>query len=123
MTHSNANEGRTMRCNNPNHFHTDGSPSEHEIGPSCMASLDAPAPAAASQGDAPGFDEATESRWQKAIYEQCKRILPNVDGSGCESGDALDVTISEITQCFAHLQAVTKVLSVPAPPASGKGGE
>ena len=66
--------------------------------------LHAPAPADASQRDALGFDEATESRWQKAIYEQCKRILPNVDGSGCESGDALDVTISEITQCFAHLQ-------------------
>lgn len=95
MTHSNANEGRkvghsALRWNKETQ---------------AMEMFDPhPVPASASHGDAPGFDEATESRWQKAIYKQCKRILPNVDGSGCESGDALDVTISEITQCFAHFQ-------------------
>lgn len=35
----------TLRCNNPHHFHADGSPAPHEIGPSCMAEPLTPFPA------------------------------------------------------------------------------
>lgn len=48
--------------------------------------------------------EEEQGRWQRAIYEECKRVLPDVDGSGCDSGDPLDVTLEEIRACFTHLQ-------------------
>jgi hypothetical protein len=53
-----------------------------------------------------GFDEATETRWQTAIYEFIKKLAPrpgDIDGSGCDSGDALDVTLAEIRELSTQL--------------------
>jgi hypothetical protein len=54
---------------------------------------------------ASGFDEATETRWQNAIYEVCKKAVgPEndslIDGGGTDSGDALDFTLTEISQAI-----------------------
>ena len=59
----------------------------------------------AGPADEPGFDEATETRWQKAIYEVCKEAVgpehySEIDGAGCDSGDALDFTLTEIRQAL-----------------------
>lgn len=52
-----------------------------------------------------GFDEATEKRWQDAIYELCKKEVGIdadflIDGGGTDSGDALDFTLTEIGQAI-----------------------
>lgn len=46
-----------------------------------------------------------EARWQAAIYNTVRDRCPglNVDGSGCESGDALDVSIAEVNQGLIHI--------------------
>ena len=59
--------------------------------------------------DEPGFDEATEKRWQDAIYERLKKAVgPEndslIDGGGTDSGDALDFTLTEIGQAIAFWQ-------------------
>jgi len=53
---------------------------------------------------------AEQSRGQTAIYDLLRaelfaRKLPNntLDGAGCESGDPLDVTLAEISQCITLL--------------------
>ena len=56
-----------------------------------------------------GFDEATETRWQKAIYEVCKEAVgpehySEIDGGGCDSGDALDFTLTEIRQALSFVK-------------------
>lgn len=48
-------------------------------------------------------------RWQDAIYKVCKEAVgPDgdsaIDGGGCDSGDALDFTLTEIGQALAHLK-------------------
>lgn len=48
--------------------------------------------------------EAEQSRWQDRIYAICQKVLPDVDGAGCESGDPLDVTDAEVSMTIAHLQ-------------------
>ena len=47
-----------------------------------------------------GFDAETEGRWQSAIYEMLQSKGYCVDGSGCDSDDALDVTLTEIEQAL-----------------------
>lgn len=44
------------------------------------------------------------ARWQEAIYKLCCKECPdkNIDGSGCDSGDALDLTLAEIGQAIGH---------------------
>lgn len=46
-----------------------------------------------------------QARWQNEIYQQLRLACPkaNIDGKGCDSGDPLDFTISEIWQALAHL--------------------
>lgn len=56
--------------------------------------------------------DAEQARWQGAIYNllsTAMRCLPAdaqraIDGAGCDSGDPLDVTISEIRQCLGAYQ-------------------
>lgn len=52
--------------------------------------------------------QAEQARWQQQIYELLNSLLndPNaqLDGTGCESGDPLDVTLQEITQAFSILE-------------------
>lgn len=43
-------------------------------------------------------------RWQQAIYELCQEHYPDVDGSGCDSGDELDLTLAEIQEVFNMYQ-------------------
>lgn len=46
-------------------------------------------------------------RWQQAIYElvkECSGADSEIDGAGCDSGDPLDFTLTEIQQGFAHIQ-------------------
>lgn len=48
-------------------------------------------------------------RWQDAIGDVCQQLAPgaDIDGSGCDSGDPLDVTLSEITQAVNwHVDAL-----------------
>lgn len=50
-------------------------------------------------------DPATETRWQDAIYELCKKSVGSendhlIDGGGSDSGDALDFTLAEIGQAI-----------------------
>lgn len=72
-----------------------------------------------------GFDEATEKRWQDAIYELLKRsggehkqepnaIVGDPDGV-TDSGDALDFTLTEIGQALAYWQdrALTEESALP----------
>ena len=42
--------------------------------------------------------EAEQARWQNAIDEIVAKECPDRDGSGCDSGDPLDVTLTEIRQ-------------------------
>lgn len=55
-----------------------------------------------------GLIDAEQKRWQDAIDELIHRLNPKieVDGSGCDSGDPLDLTLTEI-QIFvdAHVEA------------------
>lgn len=53
--------------------------------------------------------DAEQGRWQKAIYELCCRETKefpevNIDGAGCDSGDPLDLTLSEIRQAIVAWQ-------------------
>jgi hypothetical protein len=68
------------------------------------AAAEPPEARAAAPGYEVGFDEQTEARWQTAIYKKLQSLVPEVsgslDGSGCESGDALDVTLAEIEQAI-----------------------
>jgi hypothetical protein len=56
---------------------------------------------------------------QDAIYELCKRVVgPEneclIDGGGCDSGDALDFTLSEIRQAigFVREEAGEQIVSL-----------
>jgi hypothetical protein len=43
--------------------------------------------------------EEFESRWQDAIYQLLRKTCgDSIDGGGCDSGDALDFTLSEVSQ-------------------------
>ncbi len=45
--------------------------------------------------------EQEQARWQKRIDDEIVYpVCPNRDGAGCESGDPLDVTISELHQAM-----------------------
>ena len=51
--------------------------------------------------------EAEQTRWQQAIYELLKDSVDDghlIDGSGCDSGDPLDLTLAEITQAINMLK-------------------
>src|SRR6476469_377899 len=51
-------------------------------------------------------NEEEQGRWQDAIYALlCSRVPDDkIDGKGCDSGDPLDFTLSEIAQALSHLQ-------------------
>ena len=49
--------------------------------------------------------DGEQARWQKAIYDLLCRLTKgiehlNIDGAGCDSGDPLDFTLSEISQAI-----------------------
>ncbi len=49
--------------------------------------------------------EKEQVRWQKAIYELLvKETDCTIDGGGCDSGDPLDFTLSEISQAIGILK-------------------
>ena len=69
--------------------------------------------AAVIQRHMDGLAQSEETRWQKRIYELCKTVAKEVgvddsaiDGGGCDSGDALDFTVTEITQAFELLRRI-----------------
>lgn len=61
--------------------------------------------------------EKEQGRWQEEIYGLVCKQCPtaSIDGKGCESGDPLDVTLSEVGQGLAHWidnhEAIHKQLS------------
>lgn len=66
----------------------------------------------ATQSAIDASTEAECARWQNAIYELCcakLKDLPdvNIDGKGCDSGDPLDFTLSEISQAINAWQSAT----------------
>lgn len=58
--------------------------------------------------------EKEQGRWQEAIYQLLSKMFPNanIDGKGCDSGDPLDFTISEIKQGLAIADEQTAQLKV-----------
>lgn len=51
-----------------------------------------------------GEVEKEQARWQDEIYKMLCRVCPEaqIDGGGCDSGDPLDLTISEVAQGLNH---------------------
>jgi hypothetical protein len=49
------------------------------------------------------IEDREAARWQERITPILQKIY-DIDGAGCESGDALDVTECEIRQAIRHLQ-------------------
>ena len=49
--------------------------------------------------------EKEQARWQQEIYKLCCMAAPgaNIDGAGCDSGDPLDFSLSEIKQALNWL--------------------
>jgi hypothetical protein len=47
---------------------------------------------------------AERQRWGDSIYNELSQTYPEVDGSGCESGDDLDVVIAQIRETICHLK-------------------
>lgn len=48
-----------------------------------------------------------QARWQKSLYDLSRKhaIAPNeIDGSGCDSGDPLDLTLAEVGQVICQLE-------------------
>lgn len=59
--------------------------------------------------DAIGITASQEvGRWQEAIRNLLIKLSgaspDDIDGSGCDSGDPLDLTLTEISQAFVHLE-------------------
>jgi hypothetical protein len=48
--------------------------------------------------------EREQGRWQEEIASTLQQLAPaaQIDGSGCDSGDPLDLSLAEIQQAFAH---------------------
>lgn len=70
------------------------------------------------------IDEAVDeeaARWQKRLDEHIVKACPNRDGSGCESGDALDLTEIEMQQAFRAIrdtaleEAAQRILTLGMP--------
>lgn len=62
---------------------------------------------AALQARVDEAEGAEAGRWQDAIYELCKKVCREwnidegmIDGGGCDSGDPLDLSLSEIKQAI-----------------------
>jgi len=57
-------------------------------------------------------------RWQQAIYEACCKAVEGlretvtIDGAGCDSGDPLDLTLTEIWQAAHGLQNEIDLLTM-----------
>lgn len=65
-------------------------------------------------------EESEQARWQSAITDLISQYA-DVDGAGCESGDPLDVTLSEIQQTInALLERIdpTTEMTIPVDPRS-----
>ena len=55
--------------------------------------------------------EKDQARWQKAIYELLvKETGCTIDAGGCDSGDPLDFTLSEISQAIGILKEENRYL-------------
>lgn len=56
------------------------------------------------RGEVASIEAAEQSRWQERIYKVCCRdtaeLGTQIDGKGCDSGDPLDFSISEIEQAI-----------------------
>jgi hypothetical protein len=65
-----------------------------------------------------------QARWQKSIYDLARKhaIAPDdIDGSGCDSGDPLDLTLAEIGQVICQLENPQDYRPAePPPPAKEK---
>ena len=49
--------------------------------------------------------DTEQARWQDAIKALCDAFVPaGVDGSACDSGDPLDLSLDEIRQALAHVE-------------------
>ena len=48
--------------------------------------------------------EAEQTRWQERIDAILRQAVPDVDGSGCDSGDPLDLTATEIELVINELE-------------------
>jgi hypothetical protein len=48
--------------------------------------------------------DTEQARWQERIDRILRAVLPDVDGSGCDSGDPLDLTACEIEIVINHLR-------------------
>lgn len=55
--------------------------------------------------------EAEQARWQERLDKQIYAAFPDRDGSGCDSGDPLDVTDAELRQAFNHLDDTLQKLT------------
>lgn len=49
--------------------------------------------------------EAEQARWQEAIYAECVDTSghKHLDGSGCDSGDPLDLTVTEVGMAIGYV--------------------
>jgi hypothetical protein len=60
-------------------------------------------------------------RWQNAIRELCvSECGHDVDGSGCDSGDPLDLTLSELSQAFNTIRDSYEWLDSQPPADAGE---
>ena len=68
-----------------------------------------------------------QARWQKALYDLSREhaIAPDeIDGSGCDSGDPLDLTLAEVGQVICQLENPEDYKPAPRSPwriAAGRG--
>lgn len=51
-----------------------------------------------------GINAETQDRILAALYEHTGAPKGRIDGSGCDSGDPVDLTLSEISQAFLYLE-------------------
>lgn len=72
---------------------------------------------AASQARHDGQLEKEQGRWQDAIYKLLvKECGDSIDGGGCDSGDPLDFTLSEVGQGLGILQEQIAALEAEKAP-------
>lgn len=59
----------------------------------------------AGRNEIDGAIEAEQARWQEAIYAECVDTSGHkeLDGSGCDSGDPLDLTVAEVGMAIGYV--------------------
>lgn len=55
-------------------------------------------------GDIDRKIEIEQARWQQRLEKVYCEYYPEVDGAGCDSGDPLDLTATEVELTCIHLQ-------------------